>query len=219
MLTKEVRDEFVIEYELECQKRNVPRIELGDKILASWIASGQQKIADSLKILVRYTDIEYEAMTEFTTYGLPDDYGSFIGTEPKLTVKGITDLTTLAQEGETLDSGEIDSIAIYHDGDGYKVGFMNLPSSSGTIRIWYSINPLYYSPSSGKNQEWGTFDGTTFSGYLRIPDKYKDLLILFMLGKCFDDKKQEFIYELQSFVSNSGSTSKDEICYTAIGGF
>lgn len=220
MLTlQEIRDEFVVEYKLIVTQRDLKQIDFGNKIIASWIASGQQKIADKLKVLIKYVDIYYDEMTEFYTFGLPDDYGGFISTDPQLKQVSISQLNTQVQEDETLTQGEIHSIAIYHDGDGYKLGFMDLPTSAGRFRLWYSVNPLYYSPSAGSNQDWGNFDGSTFSGNLVIPDKYKDLLILFMLGKCFDDKKQEFENELIRSAGMSGATSKDEIEYTPIGGY
>ena len=219
MLIQQVRDEFVVEYKLECQKREAKEIDFGDKIIASWIAAGQQDIADRLKLLVKWFDVYYEATTEFLTYGLPDDYGSLISTEPQLTVRGIREMQTSVQEDETLTTGEVHSIAIYNDGESYKVVLNDMPTSSGKVRLWYAVNPLYYSPTASKNQEWGTFDGVTFTGSLRIPDKYKDLLILFMLGKCFDDRKLEYENKLLKFVGNLGSTSKDEIRYTPMGGY
>ena len=154
MLIKEVRDEFVVEYELECQKRQINRIELIDKIIASWIAAGQQDISDRLKLLVKWFDVYYEATTEFLTYGLPDDYGSLISTEPQLTVRGIREMETSVQEDETLTTGEVHSIAIYNDGESYKVALNDMPTTSGKVRLWYAVNPLYYSPTASKNQEW-----------------------------------------------------------------
>ncbi|MFA6364717.1 hypothetical protein, partial [Methanoregula sp.] len=79
------------------------------------------------------------------------------------------------------------------------------------------VNPLKYSPSEGG--EWGDFDGSTFSGYLKIPEKYLDLLLLHMLGRCFDEKKIEYELTITRIRGNSGSSAKQEIEYTPVGGY
>ena len=216
---REIRDNFVTEYKLLCTIRNVNEISIGDKVLASWIASGQQEICDRLKVIMKPYDLYYDAMNEFFTYGLPDDWGGLIGTDPQMEFDNAMNLPTIAQPGYTLEKGDVRKITIYNDGNGYRVILSPLPISSGIIRFWYTVNPLHYSPSAGSSQDWGSFDGSTFSGSLPLPDKYKDLLVLFMLGKCFGDKKQEFEFRLESFKGNSASKGKDEIKYTPIGGY
>jgi hypothetical protein len=214
MTLLEVRDFFTTFYKLECVKHQVKEIDFQDKIIAAWISAGQQEIVDRLKLLETYYDLAYTAQTTFTPLSLASvtDFGKLLRTEPELNIVGINDLNTYNADGD-VEQGEVDSIAVWHDGVAFKVGLSNLPSSAGTIRLWYQKNTGYYSPSGSSSQNWGTFDGSTFTGNLKIPEKYLDLLIKYMLGQIFPDKQQEYETVLQRFKGDSISTSKGEIGY------
>lgn len=214
MLLLDLRNRFILEYKLECQKKNVKEIGLAtqDKIIAAWIASGEQDICDRLSLLTTYTDIAYVPVTDFTTYSLPTNFGKLLKTEPELKTVDITDIKTV-NNGNPIPQGEIHTIAIYNDGTAFKAALMDLPASSGSVRVWYSINTLMYSPGGTTSQNWGSFDGLTFTGNLKIPEKYTDLLLLYILGKIFDDRKLEYEANLLRLRGNSSTTHKDTVEY------
>ena len=176
------------------------------------MASGQQDIADRLNLLQTYYDLYYDAQTEFTSYVLPDNFGKLIRTEPELTLRDVNELKTYSQDS-SMPTGGLHSIAVWHNGENFQCAVMDLPSASGTVRLWYIINTLFYSPSGGNSQEWGAFDGSAFSGNLKLPEKYTDLLILYMMGKCFPDAKQEYLFEIERQKGNPSSTFSSELTY------
>lgn len=218
MLSSELRDLFTASYKVECQKHNTKEVFLPDKLIASWMASGQQEICDRLGVLINYYDIYYEPVTEYQTYDLPEDWGKLIRTEPELKIVDIGVVETHVEEGDTLETGDINSIAIYNDGDGWKCALSPLPTTSDHVRIWYYPNPQNYSPSKSA-PDLGSFDGSTFNGSLKLPDKYQQLLLFYMLGQCFMDIKMEYEERISRERGNLGSTQKQEIEYTPIGGY
>jgi hypothetical protein len=220
MLTAtECRNLFVVGYKIECQKNKMKELDFPDKIIASWMSSGQQDIADRLKILITYVDVAYTPVTSFTKYDLPSNFGSLLRTEPELKIVDVNEMNSYVQSGNNLQIGVPQQVAVYHESTGYHLVLGPLPNSTNTIRVWYSINPGMYSPSAAAAQDWATFDGSTFTGSLKIPDKYIDLLILYMLGKIFDQKKMEYEAHLNRMRINSGSTRKQGLEYQPIGGY
>lgn len=215
----ECRDYFVTSYKLECMKHGAKELDLQDKMIAMWMSSGQQDIVDRLKLLETYYDLTYTAQTVFTPISLAaiTDFGKLLRTEPALDIVSINDLNTYNGD-EDVEQGEVDAIAIYHDGTSYKAGLSSLPSAAGTIRLWYQKNTGFYAPSGSSTQNWGTFDGSTFTGNLKLPEKYLDLLILFMLGKIFPDKQAEYESKLKDFKGNSTTTYSAAIAYN-LGGY
>lgn len=215
----ECRDLFVVQYKLECRKHKFPEMDIPNKTLASWIASAQQDVSLRLKILNTYVDLAYTPVTVFTKYDLPSNFGAIIKTEPELRIVDISDLSSYAQSGNSLEQGEPQSIAVYYDTTGFHAALYPLPESANTIRIWYSVDTGMYSPSAAAAQDWGTFDGSTFTGNLKVPDRYIDLVITHMLGKVFDEKKMEYETMLSRARNNAGSTRKDGLDYQPIGGY
>lgn len=195
-------------------KHQVKELDLQDKMIAMWMSSGQQEIVDRLKLLETYYDLTYAAQTVFTPISLAaiTDFGKLLRTEPVLDIVSINDLSTY-NGVDSVDQGEVDSIAVWHDGTAYKAGLSNLPSAAGTVRLWYQKSTGFYAPSGVAAQNWGTFDGSTFTGNLKIPEKYLDLLIQYMLGRIFPDMKQEYETMLQRLRGDPITTFKSEIDY------
>lgn len=227
MTLQECRNLFITDYKIECLKRGVDIVDLAnqDKIIASLISEGQREIADRLKILSSWEDITLSAVTTFTTYDLNTNFLKVDRVE-LLMANNNNDAVKLQEVpiqsipsmGDLL-SGTPDRFAIFNDGGAqYKITFYPLSNAAGTIRVWYYIDPGIYSPSGASSQDWGTFDGITFRGTLKIPRKYIVLLITYMLGKFFPDKQQEFEFKLEREKGNKGNSGRQGISYN-LGGY
>jgi len=192
MTVDEFRNIFVAEYIFEAQKRNVRRIEIPNGLIAAWLAEAQQNINTRLKPIKKYQDIEI--LTGATDYALNTNYGkyfkAFLGdadgtigdTEVKLVEP--TDLQTTDVSGN--------KAAIYWDpvNSIYYLKVSPTPTANYYIRLWYYADTLWYSPSGSVSQDWGIFDGSSFSGNFMIPDKFQMLIKYYLLGKCFNDYSQ-----------------------------
>ena len=224
MTLAETRDLFVTQYKWECIKRNVKEVDIPNKIIASSISEGQREIADRLKVLVTYQDITVSAVTTYTTHNLNTNFLKVDRVELYMTdddnVMELQEvpIQSIPTMGD-LSEGTPDSFAIYNDASSqFKITFYPLPDGAGTVRVWYYIDPGMYSPSGVSAQDWGSFDGSTFSGNLKIPSRYIPLLITYMLGKIFVDKQEEFEYKLTKEKGNKGNSQRKGVLYN-LGGY
>lgn len=210
MLTSELRDLFVASYKLECSLRGIKEIIFPEQLLALWISAGQQEILDELNLLVKPYTIYYEAQTTSIPYTLPDDYGKFLKTEPEYDTVDIQSLNATSQ-------GDITRIAIFNDGDGWKIALGDLPSVAGSFKLWYRIGSNLYSQSTG-GDDIGGFNNATFSGSLLLPDRYNPLLLLYLKTQCFPDLKAEYQLKIAKLKGDTSSTYKTVVNYN-LGGY
>lgn len=214
MILQEFRDIFIAEYIYEAQKRREPRIELPNKLIASWIAEAQQSINLRVKPIKTYQDVTIVA--GLTDYSLNSNYGKAIGGklgdangvigDVDVILVDTTDLLTTDTSGA--------KIAIYWDPTDsiHKLRVAPAPTENFTIRLWYYADTLWYSPSGATSQDYGSFDGDSFTGNLKIPDKYQMLVKYYLLGKCFNDYS-EYEKQLSILRVNSGDTKDNRVQY------
>lgn len=218
MTLDEVKDKFLLEYRLEVNKRGVKEFIFNNREIASWIAETQQEIVDRLNLITTHIDLALTSVTAFTTYDLPVNFGKLLKAEingNRLNIIGFDDIQTTG----TIPQGTPDSIAVYRDNDDkFKAVLQPLASTTATCKVWYVVNTLFYSPSGVSAQNWGTFDGTSFSGNLKMPERYIPLLLIGVLGRIFPDKQQEYEAKLRMAKNNKSTTTKRGIKYN-LGGY
>lgn len=207
MTAKEFRDLFIAEYTFECQLRGIPKIDIPDGVIAAWLAEAQQNINVRLKPIKKYQDIEITAgATDFT---LNSDYGkydkAFLGDASGV----IGDVEVKLVDANSLSNLEVsgNKASIFWDPTNsiYYLRVAPTPTSTFYIRLWYYADTLWYSPSGSVSQDWGTFDGSTFSGNLMIPDKFQMIIKYFLLGKCFKDMS-EYEKQISILRTNNANT-------------
>ena len=209
MTVKEFRDLFVAEYTYECQKRKVSRIEMPDGLIAAWLAEAQQQINIRLKPIKKYQDVEIIAgATDFT---LNTDFGkpikAYLGDSEGTIGDTEVDLVDTLDLSDNEASGN--QAAIFWDPTNsiYYIRVAPTPISTFYIRVWYYADTLWYSPSGSVSQDWGIFDGSTFSGNFMIPDKFQMLIKHYLLGKAFNDFS-EYEKNLSILRVNNANTMK-----------
>ncbi|MFC2135984.1 hypothetical protein ACFLTH_15315 [Bacteroidota bacterium] len=213
MTILEIRDNFVARYRLECMKRGTKLIEIGDKMIAYLISAAQQ---DVLRKIPMMKDTKSVSLTTGTyKYDLDTNFGdvesvrdSDYGELDRVTVK---DLDII--EGTT---GAPTQYAIEIN-DNLPQIYFDAAETGKTITVNFSIVPNFYSPSGSTAQDWGSFDGSTFTGDLIVPDRYLEAIILHMLGQMFIDFKSLYDIEIDS-LRDAQITNKTSIAYRFNGG-
>lgn len=206
----EIKDQFNALYMLECQKRNVGKIPLGVKEIAFFISSAQQDIQRRLAVVTTSYDI---TLTGAETYALPSNFGNDIlalvsGVKlEKKTVSWLREIMAGSLSG--------DYYAIYPSGN---TQYILTSVTSGTLTIYYHPDLNYYRPSLSGTQNWGTFDGITYSGNLLIPDRYDMAVLYRMLGFVFPDYLPIYEKELKSLRESRVGSTENTTMYE-FGGF
>jgi hypothetical protein len=204
MTLAEIRDLFVAQYKIQSQVRGIREIEIDNKILASFISQGQQDIQRRLLVSEAYADLTLTA----NEADLPGDFGlhklAYIG-DTLLTQKDSNFVRKQISRGNTGDW-----FAIYQAGNTQKI---LTTYSTGTLRIYYYPDFLYYRPLLGSVQGWGTFSGIAFSGKLMIPDRYDMAVIYYMLSQVIPDYYNIYEKEIRSLKSSRVSSMDDAFGY------
>lgn len=192
MTIKDIYDKFILEYKLECKKRGIDEIVFNMPTVALWISEAQQDIQINLKVALTYQDLEAEADTE---HDLNNDYGNII--------KVVVDESVLDQNVD---------YEIY-----YTTKWVIKFKRGCTAKIWYNPDFGFYSASGTNEQNWGTFNKTAFTGTLKIPSRFIQLVSYYLLSKCFDDYYGRYEMKLRELNFNKGGT-KSKFRYHFNGG-
>lgn len=215
MLLSTVKNIIESDYLLECGKKGVSPVDYTDSQLALWISQGQQDLVDRLNLLITYSDLSYTAGTTYTTVSLPANFGKITKAEingQEIKIVGVSDIPS----NGTMETGIPSSCAVYHNGTAWLLALSPVPAASGTVRVWYVVNTLFHDGDTATAQSWGTYSKSTvagFSGSLILPERYVPLLVLYILGKFFDDKMQEYEVRVSRARSNSAQTANFDITY------
>lgn len=205
MTLAELKDQFNALYSLECRKRTLEKIPLGNKELAFFISSSQQDIQRRLAVVTTSYDITLDGST---TYALPSNFGNDLTVvvgETTLAKKSVKWLRELVAGGS---SG--DYYSIYVSGN---TQYILTSVTAGTLTIYYHPDFNYYRPSLGSSQDWGTFDGITYSGKLLVPDRYDMAVLYRMLGFVFPDFLTMYEKELKSLRESRVGSTEDQLMY------
>jgi hypothetical protein len=202
MTIKEIRDQFLGQYEIQSQVKGIKRIRIGDKMLAFFISSAQQDIQRRLAVVESTTDITL--LTTTNEYSLPSNFGqhkhAYVGSTP------------LDEKPERFIREQIAAgnsgywYGIYVAGNTQK---LITPISSGTLTLYYYPDLRYYQPSISSDQDWGNFSGTVFTGKLILPDRYDQAVLYFMLAQIMPDYYGMYEKEVKS-LRESRISSADE---------
>ena len=205
MTLAEIRDQFNALYLIETLKRQVPKIPLGNKEIAFFISASQQDIQRRLAVVTVSQDI---VMTGTNIYGLNSNFGNDLTavcggvTLARKSVKWLRELISSSMAG--------DYYAIYPSGN---TQYLLTTVSSGTLTIYYHPDFNYYRPSLGGSEDWGTFDGITYSGKLLIPDRYDMAVLYRMLAFIFPDYLAMYEKELKSLRESRVGSTEDRLLY------
>lgn len=205
MKLSELVDQFRALYLIESQERQIPKIPLGNKELAFLISASQQDIQRRLAVVTVSQDI---VLTGVNLYNLNSNFGNDItavcgGTVlSKKPVKWIREMIAQSIAG--------DYYAIYVSGNTQQ---LLTTVASGTLTIYYHPDFNYYRPSLGGSEDWGTFNGITYSGKLLIPDRYDMAVLYRMLAFIFPDFLALYEKELRSLRESRVGSCEDRMMY------
>ena len=104
-----------------------------------------------------------------------------------------------------------DYYSIYPSGNR---SYILTPVSTGTLTIYYHPDFNYYRPSLGGTEDWGTFDGVTYSGKLLIPDRYDMAVLYKMLAFMFPDFIPMYEKELRSLRESRVGSTEDTFMWS-----
>jgi len=188
MTVQDIRDDFVVKYKVECQKRGAKEIQFGDKVIAKYISEAQQDIQRRHNILSgEYTLIMVE--DEFT-YELPSDCSNIT----KITIDNVPlDRVNLAEMQDIVTASGTPTRYAIKLTDALSVQF-DLSEADKELTVYYDVDTNFASDS---DNDWGGFNGK-FYGSLRIPQRYNKAVVLYMLAEMFDDIVMKYEKELAS---------------------
>lgn len=208
MTTGEIRDIFVAEYMFESQKRKTERIDMPDGLIAAWLSEAQQEINLRLKPIKTYQDVAIT--TGVTDYALNANFGKVdvakLGDADG--VIGDTEISFVSISELKSDENTNKCASIYWDSSNqlYYLRLAPTPTEAYYIRIFYYADTLFYSPSGVAAQSWGTFDGVTFTGDMKLPDKYLNAVKFYLMSKCFNDYEVKFEKQISLLRANNTNT-------------
>jgi hypothetical protein len=198
MLIRELRDMFVTKYSLECQLKGISKINIGDKVLAFFISAGQQDIQRRLQVVQSSVDIPLGSSSpryvSANTYSLPSAFGKPISAY--VDGKDLLEQKALSWLEREIASGNTGYYyAIKPSGNSSQ---FICPLNSGTVTLNYYPDLGYYNPSVSATQDWGTFNGMTYSGNLILPDRYAMAMLYYMLSQVIPEYLGMYGKELKS---------------------
>lgn len=204
MTTKEIRDDFVLKYKIECQKRSTKFLDLGDKAIAKLMSEGIQDLQRRLSIVKATTTIDLDDNTY--SYDLPDNFGNV----DTVTCGGLLlqidfkDWQCINTYSDVPSQFSIDGTTIYLDGS----------SSGNTLTLTYYFDPNFY--SNFDTFEGFTFNGSNWFGNTVLPNRYNQAIVYYMLSSFYDDMLMKYEKELNS-LKMTQPTNKHSLKYNVAG--
>lgn len=210
MTAQELRDIFYNRYLLEAKKRNIREITLNEKYIAYLMSEAQQDVVRKIPFLESSTTISVISGTY--EYDLPVGCGDI----KKVVIDNAAlDRVTL-DELQGVEKSELTPTEYaMKPGNPPKIMFGN--AKSGTATVYYYIDTNFYSPSSSDSQDWGGFDGASYTGDLVLPDRYLKAVQYYMLSEIFPGYWDKYIYELNG-LKESQASNKTSFNYRINGG-
>lgn len=202
MTLQEVVDSFEVMLKLEFIKRKVTPIAVSKKMEALWLSQGIKDVARKTKEGENYQDITL--VTDTYEYALAADFGSLIMVEiagaDKLEIVSLEQLQQRTQDQNAHQSATdpsydpttgitATSAAVYFKGATNPqpyIRFDGVPLVNP--RVWYYKSWYLYSPAGTPANNFGTFDGFSFTGNFVLTDDFVPAVHEYMLSKIFDDR-------------------------------
>lgn len=177
-----------------------------DKILVAWISQAIQDI--SYRIHTAKNVTSFQIFKGTNTYSLPADFGSIITAtidNKHLQQVPFNDLLL------DIDATPKEFALWYRDYD--RITLSPSPDQTYTLTLWYNIGTLAYDPDSTAQQTFGTFDGNTGTGDIRIPDRYSYAITKYVLSRIYLPEMQQYEYEIQKLKQIELSSTSHDIKY------
>ena len=184
---------FESDYDLECLKRGMQKIDLNPKykaLMVSRIVSDLQKRLGVIEAAISLTSVGTSAAYDISQ--------SFM-TPKVVTYGGIPLEKTSVEwiEKQYATTGQPYKYAIKYGSSTPQLYLYPTPNSSGdAIVLTSEYNYNLYSPSGSSTQDFGTFDGSAFTGNTILPTQYDQALILGMLKQIFRDLENDYDREI-----------------------
>lgn len=188
MTLQDIRDDFVFKYKLECAKRGSKEIQFPDRALAKFISEAQQDIQRRHNILSgEYTLVMIE---DVYTYQLPTDCGNVI----KVMVDNVPlERKNINEIRDLLPATGVPTCYATVLNDCLSIQF-DLTTADEELTVYYEIDPHYF---SSEDTDWGTFIGK-FAGRAKLPQRYNNAIVLYMLSQIYDDLYPKYEKEMAS---------------------
>lgn len=192
MLLAELVDAFKVDYKFECLKRDTKEIYLTDKYLALMLSKTVSDLQKRLGII--------EVSSTLTSTNGTQAYSissSFMN--PKAVLYDSYPLekkSTQWIKEQYAQTGTPTCYAIQYEDRTAKLFLYPTPNSSETILLTGNYNYQLYSPSGGSTQDFGVFDGTSFSSNTVLPTQYDAAMLLGMMKQIFKDVGQDYDREI-----------------------
>lgn len=188
MTLQDIADDFVLKYKIECSIRGAKEIQFGDKALAKLISDAQQNIQRRHNIL----------SGEYTLTMIEDEYSYELPTDCAYVTKVVVDSVALDRKNinELRDYEQQEGVPTCfatYQADCLKIQF-DLTTADEELTIYYDVDPNFYSNS---DNDWGTFL-QKFAGSLRLPQRYNNAVVLYILSQIFPDLSAKYEYEMAS---------------------
>lgn len=214
MTLQELSDNFHVLLKVQSKLRKVEYVNIEEGIIAQWISEAQNQLAALIGML--------EAETTLTlvdgqmVYALPADFKrvklvyipmtaipqNVSANQNVLMPPNYSPSDVVHVKGQRALGVDDFTYAVEWDetNKNWQIEFVMTPV--GAPNIIYSLLPGVYSPSGGGSQEWGSFNGTTYSGSSIVGDEYAPALKYYMLGEVFPDLRNRFREEVQVLQKN-----------------
>ncbi len=219
---------FLAKYKLEAMKRGVKPIVFAKDMLALLLSEALAEIQRRHSVIMAGYDLSITADTY--EYTLPDGFGRIIkimDSDDELTEHGFTEIWTLIKTGlSNSDTGTPEYYAMVDKVDNStgtavyekKLLVYPIPSSSGTLSIYYYPTITMLNTNVDGKYFWGSYDGESFTGDLIFPDRYSNAIVLYMLAQIFDDIYQKYEREMEILKETQPTTYKWDRQYRINGG-
>lgn len=193
MKTSELVDLFRADYSMQCALRGAKEINMPNRYIAAMISKTVSDIQKNLGVIEASDTITTIAGT--ATYSISS---SFMDVQvvtyselpiEKKSVKWI--------EEQYPQEGLPQYYAIQYTSSSAKLYLYPTPASSGdSVIVTSKYNYNLYSPSGSTSQDFGSFDGTKFSGNTVFPTQYDMALLLGMMKQVFKDVEIDYEKEI-----------------------
>lgn len=192
MLLNELIDNFIADYKFECLKRNLTQVEFPQKYLASMLAKTVSNLQKRFGIIEASTTIDSVAGTNLY------NVSSSLLTPQKVTYAKYELEKTSAGwiESQYPQSARPTKYAIQIKSSMSQLYLFPTPISNGdSIIITSKMDFKLFSPSVNTIQDFGTFNGSVFTGNTVFPTQYDQAILLGMISQIFKDLIPEYEQE------------------------
>ena len=191
MLLSEAIDLFKRRYSLECLKRRVTEIVLGEKDIVTMLSETCSDIQKSLGVIETSLSIPIVAGTD-----------KYVLNASVMTVKDVMigcqrliEKSTAWMETRTALSCSPAHYSILYSSAIPQIWIYGNPVIADTMVVGFESNFNFYSPSQVTAGDFGSFLNSAYTGNTCFPTQYDKLILLGMLKQLFKDMEEDYLKE------------------------